>query len=71
MPKVPASSHRDTSTLALCYAKINQWQRARGMALMDDAAPLPGEQVLDMGCGTGELTIELARRVGSRGQQLL
>ena len=49
MSKTPASSHRDTSALARCYAEVNQWQLARGMALIDHATPLPGEQVLDDG----------------------
>jgi ubiquinone/menaquinone biosynthesis C-methylase UbiE len=33
----------------------------------DLAQLTPGEAVLDVGCGTGDLTLELARRVGSSG----
>lgn len=29
-------------------------------AMLADAAPLPGERVLDLGCGSGDLTLELA-----------
>lgn len=37
---------------------------AHGLAAMDAEAPAPGSQVIDLGCGFGDATIELARRVG-------
>jgi len=39
-----------------------------GDALVARAAPQPGEAVLDVGCGGGLNTLELARRVGPTGQ---
>ena len=36
-------------------------------AVLDAAAPRVGEHVLDIGCGTGASTMELARRVGETG----
>ena len=35
---------------------------------MEAAALQPGERVLDVGCGVGETTLELATRVGSTGR---
>ena len=39
-------------------------------ALLDLAAPQPGERVLDIGCGGGTTTLELAARVGPDGHVL-
>jgi len=36
------------------------WERGRG--LVDLLAPAPGERILDAGCGTGQLTAEIAAR---------
>lgn len=41
-----------------------------GEAVMDALAIAPGDHVLDIGCGCGGTTLELARRVGSRGSVL-
>jgi len=38
--------------------------------LIDRAAPLPGERIIDVGCGAGATTIEVARQVGPGGRVL-
>ncbi|MFL5263883.1 MAG: class I SAM-dependent methyltransferase [Anaeromyxobacteraceae bacterium] len=38
-----------------------------GLATIDALRPAAGERALDVGCGLGETTLELARRVGPRG----
>jgi SAM-dependent methyltransferase len=68
MPQPPAGSLRDTPDLARRYSETSQWQRQRGRLLIDLAQPRAGERVLDLGCGTGELSCELARRVGPLGR---
>ncbi len=42
--------------------------RPFGLAAMDRASLSEGERVLDVGCGCGETTLELARRVGPTGR---
>ena len=38
-----------------------------GLAGMDRARVAPGENVLDVGCGCGQTTLQLAQRVGASG----
>ena len=46
---------------------LDQQIRPLGRAAMERVGIAPGDRVLDVGCGTGETTVELARRVGPGG----
>jgi SAM-dependent methyltransferase len=48
-------------------AMIDAQIRPLGEAAMERAAIAAGERVLDVGCGCGDTTLELARRVGPKG----
>jgi len=48
-------------------AVIDEQIRPLGRTAMDRAALRPGERVLDVGCGCGDTTVELARRVAPGG----
>jgi SAM-dependent methyltransferase len=64
----PAGSLRDTPALAHRYSQTSRWQWERGLLLIDLAAPKDPEWIVDLGCGTGELSVELARRVAPSGR---
>jgi SAM-dependent methyltransferase len=46
---------------------LDEQIRPLGLAAMERVGIASGERVLDVGCGTGDTTVELARRVGPRG----
>jgi ubiquinone/menaquinone biosynthesis C-methylase UbiE len=42
--------------------------RSGTLAVLDRAGIVPGLEVLDLGCGSGEVTLDIARRVGPTGR---
>ena len=55
-------------SIAKKYSEINELQVQWGKELAGSAGIKPGDRVLDMGCGTGELTSYLANLVGEDGE---
>ncbi|MFM8941367.1 MAG: class I SAM-dependent methyltransferase [Phenylobacterium sp.] len=57
-------------TWAALQDRIDRQIRPLGLAAMDHLAPAAGEAVIDVGCGCGDTSLELARRVGPEGEVL-
>ena len=51
-------------------ARLDRMIEPLGQAAMASLAPAPGERVIDIGCGCGQTTRELAARVGETGRVL-
>jgi len=49
-------------------ANLDRMIGGLGAQALDGAHLAPGESVLDVGCGTGQTTVEIARRVGAGGR---
>lgn len=52
---------------AALYERVSMGQHQCGIELIEMAQPVLGDVVLDIGSGTGRLTFELAKKVGSKG----
>ncbi|ETS86080.1 hypothetical protein PFICI_04105 [Pestalotiopsis fici W106-1] len=58
----------DTEELAKGYTHVNSTQYDAGLFLLKRLGIAPGMHVLDVGCGTGELTTHVAGLVGEDGK---
>jgi len=54
-------------TWARFQAQLDRQIRPLGLEAMRALKPAPGETILDVGCGCGETSVELASRVGASG----
>lgn len=57
----------DTEELARGYTLLNNTQYSAGLFLISRLALTPGQVILDVGCGPGNLTSHLAHLVGPQG----
>ena len=62
------SKQRDYKYIAETYSKVNAFQVELGKQLINLLGVKRGDKVLDMGCGTGEITSFIADQVGEEGE---
>lgn len=53
---------------ALYRDALDRALRPFGQAAIERLSPLPGERILDVGCGAGDTLLEIARRLGGTGE---
>lgn len=58
-----------SGTLAQLYDDHSELQYNHGVQLIKNhLRPREGQSILDLGCGTGRLSLEIARQVGKQGK---
>ena len=62
------SKQRYYKYFAETYSKVNAFQVELGKQLINLLGVKRGDKVLDMGCGTGEITSFIADQVGEEGE---
>ena len=62
-----SSVNGDTPELATYYDKVSDYQYEMGLALIDMMKIKAGDSVLDVGCGTGRLALQVSGIVGPSG----
>lgn len=58
----------DNLSLAERYDQVSEGQFNNGLILIEKLGIKPGHKVLDIGCGTGRLTLHVSSVVGSKGK---
>jgi ubiquinone/menaquinone biosynthesis C-methylase UbiE len=59
---------KQNSDIASLYQQYNAFQTEKGINLIKQLQLQPGAYIVDLGCGTGELTYELAKKTGPSGK---
>ena len=65
----PSTQNLDTPSLTEAYSKFQpQYQNVSGLKLLEHLNIHAGQTIVDLGCGTGELTRHVATPVGPSGR---
>src|SRR5688572_762183 len=67
LPLIKLKNGGEVTEQAYLYKQYNQWQQEKGNNLIKQANVKPNQQILDIGCGTGELTYLLAKKILPQG----
>ncbi len=64
----PTSQDLGDLARAELFALIDRQMSSLGLVAIDALSPIPGQTVLDVGCGAGQTVVQLAKRVSAVGR---